>query len=184
MPGTEGGEEVNLLKIALLLMFVGPCSAQVLRQSDIEILPTVYGLPCEPGELQFGIFPCPPIEKQGVMIHVRSDDWRAGTHEGYLVTVTYRTAKYCEVLTSFPPQEKCTGGETKTVTCGGDNPCPKRKRDFGQDWDDGWRAIAFQIGRVATGPLSGITVESIAVTKIPAPAAVIMIGKTEFGVPK
>lgn len=168
MPSGEGGKEVKIARIALLLSFAALCSAQVLRQGDIEILPTVYGIPCEPGEIIVGVFPCPPVEKQGVMIHVRSYDWRAGTHEGYLVTVTYRT----------------TTGETKTATCGGDNPCPSRKRDFGQDWDDGWRAVAFQIGRIATGALSGITVESVTVTKIPPPAAVITIGKTEFGVPK
>lgn len=157
---------MNLLRIALLLAFAGLCSAQVIRQADIEIIPSVYGIPCEPGELQFGIFPCPPVEKQGVLIHVRSDDWRAGTHEGYLVTVTYRTAT----------------GETRTVTCGGDNPCPKRTRNFGQDWDDGWRTIAFQIGRVATGTLSGITVESVAVSKVPKPT-IITVGSTKFGPP-
>lgn len=160
----EGGEEVKLSMIALLLIFAPLCPAQVLRQGDVEIIPTVYGIPCEPGDLQFGLFPCPPVERQGVLIHVRAP----GDFDSYLVTVTYRTVS----------------GELKTVACGGDNPCPKRKRDFGLDWDDGWRAVAFQIGRIATGALSGITIESVAVVKVPPPHAVITIGKTEIGPPK
>lgn len=146
---------------------VSPTGA-VLRQGDIEIIPAVYGIPCEPGEMILGLFHCPPIEKQGVMIHVRSDDWKAGLHTGYLVTLNYRTA----------------AGEIKSVTCGGDNPCPTRTRIFGQDWDDGWRAVAFQVGRMAVGPLPGITIGSVVVTKIPPPAAIITIGKTEIGAPK
>lgn len=165
---------MKLSRIALLLACAGLCSAQVIRQGDIEIIPTVYGIPCEPGELQFGLFPCPPVEKQGVMIHVRADDWKVEREAsdpkafvGYLVTVAYRTATE----------------ELKTATCGGDNPCPQRTRNFGQDWDDGWRAVAFQIGRVAIGPLSGIRIESVSVTKIPPPTATITIGKTEIGPP-
>ena len=138
-------------------------SAQVLRQGDVEIIAGPLGLPCEPGDMQFGFFPCPPVERQGVFIHVRAP----GDFDSHLVTVTYRTAT----------------GELKTATCGGENPCPKRTRDWGKEWDDGWRTVAFQIGRVATGPLSGITVESVAVAKVPAPA-VITIGKTEIGAPK
>ena len=170
MPGVEGGQKVNLSRFALLLTCAGLCPAQVFRQGDIEIIPMVSGIPCEPGEpvgLQLGIFPCPPVEKQGLMIHVRSDDWWDGTHESYLITVTYRT----------------TAGETKTVTCGGDNPCPKRKRDFGQDWDAGWRAIAFQIGRVATEVLPGITIQSVSVAKVPPPSAIIPIGTIKIGPP-
>lgn len=153
----------TLLKIATFLVLITAlCPAQVLRRGDVEIIPGPLGLPCEPGDMQFGFFPCPPVERQGVFIHVRADDWKAGAFDGYLVTVTYRTA----------------AGELKTATCGGDNPCPKRTRDWGKEWDDGWRTVAFQIGRVATGPLAGITVESVAVAKVPAPA-VITIGRTE-----
>ena len=159
----EGGKEVKLSRISLLLVFAALCSAQVLRQGDIEIIAGPLGIPCEPGDMQFGLFPCPPVERQGVLIHVRAP----GDFDHYLVTVTYRTA----------------AGELKTATCGGENPCPKRTRDWGKEWDDGWRTVAFQIGRVATGPLAGIIVESVAVAKVPAPA-VITIGKTTFGQPQ
>lgn len=159
----KGDEEVNLSRIALLLTFAALIPAQVLRQGDVEIIAGPLGFPCEPGDMQFGFFPCPPIERQGVLIHVRAP----GDFDSYLVTVTYRTAS----------------GELKTATCGGDNPCPKRKRDFGLDWDDGWRTVAFQIGRIAVGPLSGITIESVAVTKVPLPVAVITIGPSRFGPP-
>lgn len=161
----EGGKEVKLSRIALLLVLLATLSpAQILRQGDVEIIPTTYGIPCEPGDMQFGMFPCPPVERQGVMIHVRAP----GDFDSYFVTVTYRTST----------------GEIRTATCGGENPCPKRTRDWGKEWDDGWRTVAFQVGRVATGPLSGITVESVAVAKVPPPAAVITIGKTEIGAPK
>ena len=157
---------MKLSRISLLLVFAALCSAQVLRQGDIEIIAGPLGIPCEPGDMQFGFFPCPPVERQGVFIHVRSGDWKAGDFDGYLITVTYRTAT----------------GELKTATCGGENPCPKRTRDWGKEWDDGWRAVAFQIGRVASGSLSGITVESVAVSKVAKPV-VITVGETRFGAP-
>lgn len=164
----EGGKEVKLARIALLLIVAAAlCSAQVLRQADVQIIPGTLGIPCEPGDMQFGFFPCPPVDKQGVFLHVRADDWKDGVFDGYLVTLTYRTAS----------------GELRTATCGGDNPCPKRERTWGKEWDDGWRTVAFAVGRVASGPLSGITVESVAVAKVPAPT-VITIGKTTFGEPK
>lgn len=179
MPG-EGGKEVKrlqnpipyLLVLACLMALICLCSArimsaQVLRQADVQIIAGTLGVPCEPGDMQFGFFPCPPVDKQGVFLHVRADDWKDGAFDGYLVTLTYRTA----------------AGELKTATCGGDNPCPKRERTWGKEWDDGWRAVAFPIGRVASGPLSGITVESVAVAKVPA-STVITIGKTTFGEPK
>lgn len=158
----------TLLKIATFLVLITAlCPAQVLRQGDVEIIAGPLGFPCEPGDLQFGFFPCPPVEKQGVFLHVRADDWKADGFDGYLVTVAYRTAS----------------GERKTATCGGDNPCPQRARNWGKEWDDGWRTVAFPIGRMATGPFSGITVESVAVAKVPKPV-VITVGKTEIGAPK
>lgn len=158
--------------VLLFALFTLSLSAQVLRQGDIEIIAGPLGMPCEPGDTQFGFWPCPPIDRQGLFIHVRAvgEDFAS-----YLVTVTYRTA----------------AGELKTATCGGENQCPKRKREFGTESDDGWRSVAFQIGRVATGTLSGITVESIAVTKVPVPSAsfkivgaTITAGSTTFGPPK
>lgn len=143
------------------------CPAQILRQADVQIIAGTLGMPCEPGDMQFGFFPCPPVDKQGVFLHVRADDWKDGAFDGYLVTVTYRTA----------------AGELKTATCGGDNPCPKRERTWGKEWDDGWRTVAFAVGRVASGMLSGITVESVAVAKVPVPT-VITLGKTDIGAPK
>lgn len=173
----EGVKEVSTEKhdkiffAALIVLALLACTlkaeGQILRQADVQIIAGPLGLPCEPGDMQFGFFPCPPIERQGVFIHVRADDWGWPGFESYLVAVTYRTAT----------------GERKTATCGGENPCPKRTRDWGKEWDDGWRTVAFQIGRVASGPLSGITVESVAVAKVPAPT-VITIGKTEIGAPK
>ena len=183
MPG-EGGKEVKrimewlrrndliekmflLAAVAGALLLSGLCHGQILRQGDVEIIAAPLGIPCEPGDMQYGFFPCPPVDKQGVFLHVRADDWKDGAFDGYLVTVTYRTA----------------AGELKTATCGGDNPCPKRERTWGKEWDDGWRAVAFPVGRVASGLLSGITVESVAVAKVPVPT-VITIGKTDIGAPK
>lgn len=155
------------LIVLALLACTHKAEGQILRQADVQIIAGTLGMPCEPGDMQFGFFPCPPIDKQGVFLHVRADDWKDGAFDGYLITLTYRTA----------------AGELKTATCGGDNPCPKRERTWGKEWDDGWRAVAFPIGRVASGPLSGITVESVAVAKVPAPT-VITIGKTDIGAPK
>ena len=77
------------------------------------------------------------------------------------MTVTYRTA----------------GGEKKTTTA-----TVKRERDFAKETDDGWRSVGFNIGRVAVGAMSGITVESVAVAKVPAPV-VITVGRSHFGAP-
>lgn len=164
--------------IITIMVLAAALNAQVLRQGDTEAIVAPLGVPCEPGSLIFGLFPCPPVEAQGVLIHVRADDWRTGAWDSYSVTVRYRTAIRCETLTSFPPQEKCYGDESKTATA-----TVKRKRDFGADWDDGWRAIGFNIGRVATGLLAGITVESVAVAKVPVPV-VITVGETRIGAPK
>lgn len=174
---SERGEEMSklekcmwvsamILAASLAVAVPSAVSAQIIRQADVQILPGTLGAPCEPGDMQFGLFPCPPVERQGVFIHVRADDWKAGAFDGYVVTVTYRTA----------------AGELKTATCGGDNPCPKRTRDWGKEWDDGWRTVAFQIGRVASGSLTGITIESVSVSKVAAPI-VITIGKTIIGAP-
>lgn len=163
MPG-EGGEEVTQLAklLCVLALTLSASHAQVLRQGDAEAIVAPLGIPCEPGEQVFGLFPCPPVEQQGVLVHVRSDDWRTGSHESYSVTITYRTAT----------------GERKMATS-----VVKRERNFGKEWDDGWRAVGFNVGRMATGPLSGITVESVAVSKVAKPV-VITLGKTEIGPPK
>lgn len=157
-----GGEEVKLSSIALLLTFHALCHGQILRSGDTEAIVGTLGIPCEPGDTVLGLFFCPPVEAQGVLVHVRSDDWRTGEHDSYSVTITYRTAS----------------GERKTASG-----TVKREREFGKEWDDGWRTVGFNVGRVATGPLSGITVESVAVAKVPKPA-VITVGKTEIGAPK
>ncbi len=169
----EGGsEEVNTtthdriffaaLIVLTLLAFTLRADAQVLRQGDTEAIVAPMGIPCEPGDLTFGFYPCPPIASQGVLVHVRADGWAADSFDSYSVTVNYRT----------------TSGEKKSSTL-----TVKRERDFGKDWDDGWRAVGFNIGRVAVGSLSGITVESVAVAKVPVPV-VITVGKTDIGEPK
>ena len=160
----EGGKEVKRYSALILtggLMLASMVSGQVLRQADTEAIVAPLGIPCEPGDMQFGFYPCPPISSQGVLVHVRADDWRTGGFDSYAVTVTYRT----------------TEGESKTAML-----TVKRERDFGKDWDDGWRAVGFNIGRVAVGPLPGITVESVAVAKVPVPV-VITVGKSHFGAP-
>lgn len=144
------------------LLFSAVLSAQVLRQGDTEAMVALLGPPCEPGDLQFGFYPCPPVEAQGVLVHVRADDWRSGNFDAYAVTINYRSVE----------------GEKKSATL-----TVKRERDFGKEWDDGWRAVGFNIGRVAIGPLSGITVLSVAVAKVPVPV-VITVGETNFGVPR
>jgi len=151
-----------LVTVVALTLLAGAAHGEVLRQGDTEAIVAHLGFPCEPGQLIFGAFPCPPVEAQGVLVHVRSDDWRTGSFDSYSVTVNYRTVS----------------GEKKSATL-----TVKRARDFGQSWDDGWRAVGFNIGRVATASLSGITIESIAVSKVPTPV-VITVGETRFGVPK
>lgn len=155
---TERHDRIFFTALAIITLFALAlkAEAQVLRQGETEAIVAPLGIPCEPGDLVLGMFPCAPVEAQGVLIHVRSDDWRTGTHESYSVTITYRTSS----------------GERRTATCGGDNPCPKRERTFGKEWDDGWRTVGFNIGRLATGPLSGITVESVAVAKVQAPVVI------------
>lgn len=148
--------------LIMLTCTVVVANAQVLRQGDTEAIVAPMGIPCEPGNLILGMFPCPPVEAQGVLVSVRADDWAADSFDAYAVTVNYRTA----------------AGEKKSATL-----TVKRERNFGKEWDDGWRAVGFNIGRVAVGPLSGITVESVAVAKVPAPV-VITVGKTEIGAPK
>lgn len=161
------------------LLFSAVLSAQVLRQDDTEAMVAVLGPPCEPGDMQFGFYPCPPVEAQGVLVHVRADDWRTGSFDSYAVTINYRTEEQCIQLPTNPPESRCIGGgEKKSATL-----TVKRERDFGKEWDDGWRAVGFNIGRVAIGPLSGITVLSVAVAKVHAPV-VITVGETNFGVPK
>lgn len=170
---SEGGnKEVNTtthdriffaaLIVLTLLAFTLRADAQVLRQGDTEAIVAPLGIPCEPGDRMLGSFPCPPVEAQGVLVHVRSDDWAWGLFDSYAVTVNYRTA----------------AGEKKSSTL-----TVKRERDFGKDWDAGWRSVGFNIGRVAVGLLSGITVESVAVAKAPAPV-VITVGRTDIGAPK
>lgn len=134
--------------ILAALLFCSLADAQIYRQGDTEIIVAPLGIPCEPGDMTFGFFPCPPVERQGLLVHVRAP----GEFDAYAVTVTYRTA----------------AGETKTATG-----VVKRERNPAlQGPDDGWRSIGFQIGRVAVGPLSGIKVESVAVAKVPAPTVI------------
>lgn len=175
----EGGKKVKristetIIALVVILFVCSASHAQVIRQGDTEVLVTPLGIPCQPGDSILGIFPCPPVEAQGVLIHVRSDDWRTGTHDSYAVTVTYRTAT----------------GERKAVAG-----TVKRERDFGKDWDDGWRAIGLNIGRLQTATLSGITVESVLVAKMATTIVesvavarmpvVITAGRTEIGPPK
>lgn len=144
------------LAIIALLALALKAEAQILRQGDTEAIVAPLGIPCEPGDLTFGLFPCPPVEAQGILVYVRADDWRTGAFDAYSVTVNYRTS----------------GGEKKSATL-----TVKRERNFGKDWDDGWRAVGFNIGRLATGPLSGITVESVIVAKVSTPV-VITVGET------
>lgn len=150
------------LIVLAMLAFTLKANAQVLRQGDTEAIVAPMGIPCEPGSTILGFFPCPPVEAQGVLVSVRADGWSAATFDTYSVTVNYRTV----------------GGEKKTATA-----TVRRERDFGKDWDDGWRTVGFNIGRVAVGPLSGITVESVAVAKVPAPV-VITVGETRIEAPK
>lgn len=159
----EGGKEVKQIPrlLCALVLMVTASYGQVLRQGDTEAIVAPLGIPCEPGDQIFGLFTCPPIEQQGVLVHVRSDDWRTGSHEEYAVTLTYRTA----------------AGERRTATA-----TAKRERDFGKEWDDGWRAVGFNVGRMATGPLLGISVESVAISKVAKPV-VITVGASMFGEP-
>lgn len=147
--------------ITILTILATVSRGEVLRQGDTEAIVAPLGIPCESGDLIFGLFSCPPVEQQGVLVHVRSDDWRTGSHEEYAVTIIYRTA----------------AGERRTATA-----TAKRERSFGKEWDDGWRAVGFNVGRMATGPLSGITVESVAVSKVAKPV-VITVGASTFGEP-
>lgn len=142
-------------------VFVALCPAQVIKLDGIEVLVTTLGIPCEPGESLFPDVKCPPIESQGVLVQVRSDDWSTANFDTYSVTVKYLT----------PSKE----GKTATLTV-------NRERDFGKSWDDGWRAVGFNIGRMAMGQLTGITIVSVAVAKVPKPV-VITIGPTRFGPP-
>lgn len=159
---TQRHDRIFFTALAVVTMLCMSLNGQVLRQGDTEAIVAPLGIPCEPGDMQFGFYPCPPIASQGVLVHVRADDWRAGSFDAYAVTINYRTVD----------------GDKKSATL-----TVKRERDFGKEWDDGWRAVGFNIGRLAVGPLPGITVDSVAVAKVPAPT-VIIIGKTEIGAPR
>ncbi len=159
---TQRHDRIFFTALVALTLLAVSLKGQVLRQGDTEATVAPLGIPCEPGDMTFGFYPCPPVSSQGVLVHVRADDWRGGGFDAYAVTINYRTAD----------------GEKKSATL-----TVKRERDFGKDWDDGWRAVGFNVGRLAVGPLSGISVESVAVAKVPSPV-VITVGKTEIGAPR
>lgn len=71
------------MKLILLILFVLSAFGQ-----NIEIHTAPFVPPCEPGTLLFGFSVCPPVEQQGVFVHVRS----SGEFSAYQVTVDYRTA--------------------------------------------------------------------------------------------
>lgn len=107
---------------------------------NIEVHTAPFVPPCEPGTLLFGFSVCPPVEEQGIFVHVRA----SGEFEAYEVTVDYRTAS----------------GEAKTAT-----ETVKRRND------DGYHTAAFVIGRVKVGAMPGITIDGVAVKKLPALSA-------------
>lgn len=90
--------EVLIVAAVVCLAFVAvQAQAQRGTAGDVEYLLTPLGLPCEPGDVQFGFFPCPPVAAQGVLLHVRSGDPNFTAFE---VTVEY------------------DGGQTRTATFG------------------------------------------------------------------
>lgn len=71
------------MKLILLLLMVLSAFGQ-----NIEVHVAPFVPPCEPGQWLFGITVCPPVEEQGIFVHVRA----SGEFEAYEVTVDYRTA--------------------------------------------------------------------------------------------
>ena len=144
-----------LIVVAVICLVFVAVEAQAQRGTvgDVEYLLTPMGFPCEPGDVQFGFFPCPPVEAQGALIHVRSGDPNFSAFE---VTVEY------------------DGGKTQTATFG--------RRMEG----DQWTSRAFQIGRLKTPALSGVTITKISIRKLAAigPPTEIIIGPTTLGPPK
>lgn len=146
--------EVLIVAAVICLAFVAvDAQAQRGTVGDVEYLLTPMGFPCEPGDTQFGFFPCPPVETQGALIHVRSGDPNFSAFE---VTIEY------------------DGGQTRTATFG--------RRMEG----DQWTSQGFQIGRLKTPTLSGVSISKISIRKLAAigPPTEITIGPTTFGPPK
>lgn len=120
-----------------------PSIGEVFRHGDVTIVYTP-DVACEPGTRLLGLFTCPEKEEQGVLVHVRADDWSYGSWDSYNVTIQYRTES----------------GVRKSITH-----VAKREAAKQLTWDTGWRAVAFVTGRVAVGTLSGSVVESVTVAK-------------------
>lgn len=71
------------MKLILLTLMVLSAFGQSIEVHQVPFVP-----PCEPGTLLFGISRCPPVEEQGIFVHVKA----SGEFEAYEVTVDYRTA--------------------------------------------------------------------------------------------
>lgn len=119
------------MKLIVLLLLVVSAFAQNIESHTVPFVP-----PCEPGTLMFGFSRCPPVEEQGVFVHVRA----SGEFTAYEVTVEYRTA----------------AGESKKAV-----ETVKRRND------DGFHTASFVIGRVKVGAMDGITIDGVAVKKLP-----------------
>lgn len=116
------------MKLIVLLLLVVSAFAQNIESHTVPFVP-----PCEPGTLMFGFSRCPPVEEQGVFVHVKAT---GGEFSAYEVTVEYRTA----------------AGESKRAV-----ETVKRRND------DGYHTAVFVIGRVKAGDMPGIVIEGVAV---------------------
>lgn len=81
-----------LIVAAVIFLVFAVVGAQAQRGTvgDVEYLLTPLGFPCEPGDAVLGVYPCPPIEAQGVLLHVRSGDPNFSAFE---VTLEYDNGK-------------------------------------------------------------------------------------------
>lgn len=139
------------MKLATLAFcFLGVVFAQ---DAGPEVRVTPLGVPCEPGEPSpFGPeFPisCPPVAEQGIMAFVRATD--EGT-AGFRVTVKYTTAE---------------GEEREAV------------QTVTRNRENEWSVAVFQIGRVKTERLPGITVGETRAEALAALDAAAKKGKSE-----
>lgn len=128
----------------LVLMLFAFALMAVAQEATAVFAP--LGIPCDPaGPSPLGQgfpFVCPPEEEQGILVFLRTDS--AGA-VGYRTTVRYTTA----------------GGEQREAVQ------TVAKREVGI-----WTADVFRIGRLQSGSLSGIKVDSVQaqpVTSLDAP---------------